>query len=377
MSGRRASIQLISTGGIYGAERALLELAGYLREHNWDSHVLALEGRGAADLVDLAAKQGLHGEAFVAGTRMRFLPMLKRLQQFLAAYPRAIVHSHGYKPDLLLGILGVPRRLACVATCHSWYSETLRLKLLETADKRVLRGFDHVIAVSPEIRDDLLQCAVPGARVTYINNGISTPAADPAARRHIRAEFNVPAGGHLLVQIGRLARSKRNDLLIAALARLRRAANTYLLLAGDGELRNQLAQEVAMNGLSQRVFFCGYRTDTPRLLAAADALVLSSDKEGLPIIILEAMSMRCPIVATRVGAIAEVLRDGVDGWVVPPSDTNALTSAIDQVLNDPETAHARAASAYRRFRQEYSRDAMGARYLQIYETIWAARGWSR
>jgi glycosyltransferase involved in cell wall biosynthesis len=212
--------------------------------------------------------------------------------------------------------------------------------------------------------------------VTLINNGISKPPLDPQARRQLRAEFNLPENSRIIVQIGRLAASKRNDLLIAALPQLSHSADTYVLLAGDGELRGALTEDVARRGLAARVIFCGYRSDSPRLLAAADALVLSSDKEGLPIVILEAMASRCPIVATRVGAIAETLRDGVDAWLVPPGDATALTRAIDAVLEDPARARQRAESAYRRFETQYSREVMGRRYLEIYDAAWQAHGWA-
>jgi glycosyltransferase involved in cell wall biosynthesis len=306
---------------------------------------------------------------------MSFWPMLKRLRALLAAHPRAVVHSHGYKPDLLLRILGVPARLACVSTCHSWYSETMKLKGLEIADKLALRSFDHVIAVSPEIRGELLR-TVPERRVTLINNGISKPPVYPQARSQLRAEFNLPENSRVIVQIGRLAGSKRNDLLIAALPRLQRSTDSYVLLVGDGELRGVLSRDVAARGLDARVIFCGYRSDSLRFLAAADALVLSSDKEGLPITILEAMASRCPIVATKVGAIAETLRDGLDAWLVPPGDATALTRAMDAVLEDPARARQRAESAYRRFESQYSREVMGRRYLEIYDAAWRAHGWA-
>lgn len=372
----RLAIQLISTGGLYGAERALLELAGFLRDRGWSSRVVALEGRGAGDLVRLAEASGLSAEAFVLDGRMALLPMLARLRRLLASCPQAIVHSHGYKPDLLLRFLNTPRRLACVATCHSWYSETRKLKLLELADKRALRGFDHVIAVSPEIRAELLGSSVPAVRVTLINNGISTPAFDPAARGQVRAELGLPPGCRLLVQIGRLAPSKRNDLPIAAIQRLREAADVHLLFAGEGEQRGQLTGQVAASGLGRQVHFLGYRNDAARLLCAADVAVVSSDKEGLPITILEAMAVRCPIVSTAVGAIPDALRGGTDAWLVPANDVGALAAAIDEALGKPMLARARAESAYQRFRLGYSREAMGRAYLGIYDRVWEARGWS-
>jgi glycosyltransferase involved in cell wall biosynthesis len=121
---------------------------------------------------------------------------------------------------------------------------------------------------------------------------------------------------------------------------------------------------------------CGYRSDIAQILVAADLLALTSDKEGLPIVILEAMAMRCPIVSTRVGEIPKVLRDGQDAWIVPPNDVAALTAAMREALAHPEVAKARAASAHAQFVSHYSRNSMGARYLEVYEQVWTRHGWS-
>ncbi len=323
----RVAIQLVSTGGVYGAEKALLELADYLRDRGWQSFVVALEGHGASDLVRRALAQGLAAHSFVPAGRMAIVPMLLRLRRLLAAHPRAVVHSHGYKPDVLLALLNAPHRLACVSTCHSWYSETTKLRILEAADKRVLRRFDHVVAVSEEIRSELLASGVAEERVTLINNGISAPPVEPAAREQVRAELG------------------------------------------------RLTDQAAGSGLGRQVHFIGYRSDVPRLLCAADAMVVSSDKEGLPITILEAMALRCPIVSTAVGAIPDALEKGTDAWVVPPNDAVLLAAAINEALNNPTLARARSESAYQRFRLGYSRDAMGRAYHDIYDNVWRARGW--
>lgn len=371
----RVAIQLVSTGGVYGAEKALLELADYLRDRGWQSFVVALEGHGASDLVRRALAQGLAAHSFVPAGRMAIVPMLLRLRRLLAAHPRAVVHSHGYKPDVLLALLNAPHRLACVSTCHSWYSETTKLRILEAADKRVLRRFDHVVAVSEEIRSELLASGVAEERVTLINNGISAPPVEPAAREQVRAELGLPSNSRLIVQLGRLAPSKRNDLLITAMTRLRDPTGVHLLFAGEGGELGRLTDQAAGSGLGRQVHFIGYRSDVPRLLCAADAMVVSSDKEGLPITILEAMALRCPIVSTAVGAIPDALEKGTDAWVVPPNDAVLLAAAINEALNNPTLARARSESAYQRFRLGYSRDAMGRAYHDIYDNVWRARGW--
>jgi glycosyltransferase involved in cell wall biosynthesis len=372
----RAAIQLVSTGGVYGAERALLELASYLKDRGWQSHVVALEGAGAAQLVNRAAALGLAAEAFVPGGRLALLPMMKRLRQLLSRYPHAIVHSHGYKPDILLSVLGARRQQPCLATCHNWISETLKMRLLEALDKRALRGFDHVVAVSGEVSQELITSGVPQEKVSLIKNGISAPSVAADARQRIRNEFDVPTSASLIVQIGRLARSKRNDLLLAAVASLPAGIEVHVLLVGEGDQAQSLIEHIRSKHLEQRVHFCGYRSDIAHILAAADLLALTSDKEGLPIVILEAMAMRCPIISTRVGEIPRVLRDAQDAWIVPPGDVGALTAAIRELLAHPEMAQARAANAHAEFVRHYSRDSMGARYLEIYDQVWTRRGWA-
>jgi glycosyltransferase involved in cell wall biosynthesis len=375
MSGRRVAIQLTSTGGFYGAERTLVELACYLRDLGWDSHVVALEGAGAAEVVRRASAEQLSAQAFVPSGRLGLLPMIGRLRSLLARYPRAVVHSHGYKPDILLSWLRAPRRLACLATCHSWYSNSPQQRLLEALDKRAVRGFDHVVAVSEEIARDLKDHGVAPGKLSLINNGIGPPRPTTDARARIRAELGAGAASHVVVQIGRLAHSKRNDLLVEAIAALPAPLAPYLWLVGEGERRPMLEELVQRRGLKSRVRFCGYRTDIPDLLAAADLLAVTSDKEGLPITLLESMAMHCPLVATSVGAIPHVLEAGEDAWLVAPGDRVALSAALAEALGQPGLARERAARAYEKYRHGYSRDSMGRRYLEIYEAAWARRGW--
>src|SRR6202035_3979368 len=151
-------------------------------------------------------------------------------------------------------------------------------------------------------------------------NGISVPGLAADDTTSVRSAFGVPADAKLVVQIGRLARSKRNELLLESVTRLPAIPKVHVLLVGEGEQAQYLDELVGRMRLQGRVHFCGYRSDIAHILDAADLLALTSDKKGLPIVILEAMAMRCPIVATRVGEIPRVLRDGEDAWLVPSGD---------------------------------------------------------
>ena len=376
MASPKVAIQLISTGGIYGAERTLLELACYLQTQGWSSHVVALEGKGATPLVQRAHASGLEAEAFVPDGRLPFRAMLERTRRLLARYPRAVVHSHGYKPDILLALLRAPRRLACLSTCHSWYRETLQLRVLEAIDKRVLRRFDHVVAVSGEIYSDLAAHGIAPHRRTLISNGISVPHATQDARETVRRSLGLSQTVPVVAQIGRLARSKRNDLLIGAAAHLTSNNAPHVLFVGEGDMASALHAQVSAAGLEQRVHFLGYRDDIAQILRAADVLAMTSDQEGLPIVLLEAMALGCPIVATAVGEIPRVLRNGRDAWLVPPDNLPALTDALREALGAPHVARERATLAQAQFQRRFSRESMGKQYLEIYDRACRARGWA-
>ena len=376
MNARRVAIQLISTGGLYGAERVLLELATYLRDQGWESHVLALEGTGAGPLVERARQLGLEAEAFVPTGRLGLRPMMAKLSQFLRRCPRAILHTHGYKPDILLRAMGVPRHRVCLATCHNWISENLKMRALEVLDRRALRNFDHVVAVSTEVVNKLLVSGMDPTRVSRIANGIAIPHVPADARVSLRSEFGIPQGSRIVAQIGRLVRAKRNDRLLEAVAELRDATNVHVLLAGEGDQRVALEELAVDRGIASRVHFCGYRADVARILAGSDLLALTSDTEAMPIIVLEAMAMSCPILATAVGGVPEMLGEGRAGWLVPIGDVGALSRALQEMLDEPDVAGRRAATAHELFRRNYSVESMGAAYLGLYERSWAMRGWA-
>jgi glycosyltransferase involved in cell wall biosynthesis len=158
-------------------------------------------------------------------------------------------------------------------------------------------------------------------------------------------------------------------------AALPRAFEAHVLLVGEGERRAYLAELAQARGIGPRVHLCGYRSDVSDILVAADLLALTSDIEAMPIVILEAMATRCPIVSTCVGAIPQVLEAGRDAWIVPPDDADRLTAALHEALSEPQLARRRAGAAYDRFVRRYSREAMGAAYLKLYDALWTQRHW--
>jgi glycosyltransferase involved in cell wall biosynthesis len=287
--------------------------------------------------------------------------------------PFDIVHSHDYKTDLLALLLVRRFGLIALSTAHGWTGQTARERYLYyPAGKRLLTRFRHVIAVSSDIRNELIRHGARADRITVILNAIDPDAFTrvDAKRDTMRRSLGLEAGHFVLGAVGRLERQKRFDLLLEAFAPLARSRpEIRLVIVGDGSLRNELAAHVSKLGLGESCLLVGHRLDIADLHQTFDLFVQSSEYEGTPNAVLEAMAMTTPLVATDVGGTGELALDGVHGILVPPHDVGALRSAIERVTTDPEGARARAIAARQRIETELSFQARTRRLERIYEQL--------
>jgi glycosyltransferase involved in cell wall biosynthesis len=212
--------------------------------------------------------------------------------------------------------------------------------------------------------------------VARVLNGIDHRAfvRDRSRARAVRASLGMGADDVIVGTVGRLEPQKRFDLLIEAVARLQPKHPTLrLLVVGDGSLRQRLASQIERLGLNGACHLLGHRTDIIDLHHAFDLFVQSSDYEGTPNAVLEAMAMETPVVVTDVGGTAELVRDQIDGLVVPSGHVDRLCQAIEAVFGDPAAAASRVAAARRRVETDLSFDARMAAVEAIYEKLQAGR----
>jgi glycosyltransferase involved in cell wall biosynthesis len=260
---------------------------------------------------------------------------------------------------------------------HGWTGHTWRERwLYYPAHRQLLRFFPKLIAVSEDIRQHLIARGSRPDRIVRVLNGIDHRAFVRSLPRvqSVRASLGVDADDVVIGTVGRLEPQKRFDLLIEAMARLQATHPALkLLVVGDGSLRQQLAGQIERLGLKATCRLLGHRTDIIDLHHAFDLFVQSSDYEGTPNAVLEAMAMETPVVATDVGGTAELLRDQIDGLVVPPGDVDRLCQAIEAVLGDSAAAASRVAAARRRVETDLSFDARMATVEAIYEELHAGR----
>jgi glycosyltransferase involved in cell wall biosynthesis len=239
---------------------------------------------------------------------------------------------------------------------------------------RLLRGrTDGAIAVSGSTREFLVrQRFVPEDRVRLIWNGapLDEFAPVPAERAaKVRRELRLPGDALVVGSIGRLNTQKGHRLLLEAAARvLPRRPRTRVVIAGDGDLREDLERQAGSLGIAERVVFAGHRTDVPDLLGALDVFCISSLYEGTPLALFEAMASGKAIVSTSVDGCREVLEDGRTGLLVRPADPAALAEGLDRLLADPglrESLGREALTASRRYDVSACVAAMQAFYGEL------------
>lgn len=314
--------------------------------------VKALESTGTVIRI-VGKKKWMNGSGFVETHRWL------RQEQFDVGVTFLYVSDLIGRP--LLRAARVPRVISSLRARNVHYSGVKR------ALTRISMPFaDRVVINSRTVREFAIAGeGVTPEQIVVIPNGICVDEyLVPLPRAQLVREFGVPIQARLLASVGRLTRQKGFDVLLKAFVGLR-DKDTQLILIGKGEQEGELRAGAQALGISERVHFAGYRRDVPRLLGAFDVYVHPARFEGMPNAVMEAMAAGCPIVATTVDGTTELVRDGIDGWLVPPEDTSALGAALEQAIHDPIMARARGKTAQARAVTHYTETAMVDAWEQV------------
>lgn len=232
-------------------------------------------------------------------------------------------------------------------------------RVLDWLNRRALTASRAIVANSQEVAHYITrEYGAPAERISVIYNGVDTERFRPASRPH-NSDLSV-------AMIGRLVPQKNPSLFVTAAAALRRQiSNVRFILIGDGPMRPALVAEIAAAGMSDHCVVTGGRGDVPELLRAADLFWLTSDWEGLPNVVLEAMASGVPVVATDVGGTRELVQDGETGFLVPAGAQDLLVQRSLELLRDTERRQRMAAAARVRA-GEFSVARMVAAMQQLY-----------
>lgn len=366
----------------YLAERGFESVCVYLRDPD-DSGFIAIEDRAAASRAELLTVDD-HGP-FDFGVRRRLSTTIDGWLRSKVRHSDSpwIYHGHDYKTNLLgLRLRRQFPAMCLVTTVHGWVQRTWKTPLYYAIDRRCLPRYEKVVCVSPDLEEDCRRHGVADQQLMVIDNAIALDDYDDTrTAATARVELGLPDGGIWIAGVGRLSAEKGFERLIDAVVRLRSEGNDLrLMIAGDGDARESLQQQIDDAGANDAIHLLGYIADPRSVYRAADLFVLSSLREGLPNVVLEAMAMRTPVMATPVAGMPRLIDDGVHGRLLPPPsanqrevDTQAIADGLRRYLASDDRWHALSNAAHDRVSNDFSFASRMDKMVDVYQSLFANR----
>jgi glycosyltransferase involved in cell wall biosynthesis len=364
-------LQLIPTLDRSGAEKQMVMLAKGLPRDRFQVEVATLTRLGAFE-----AELNADGIPVVTiGKRLKLDPLaLMRLTQFFNVRKFDVVQTWIYAANtygrVAARLAKVPVVVVSEMAVDLWKGKSERF-----IDRRLATWCDRLVGNSNAVVDYYRELGVPDERLAMIYSGSDESAPPAVDSREVRAEFGFDAEAPVILFAGRLAEQKRVDDLLKAIDLLQHVQpNLRTMVVGEGPLRDRLEEIASAYELNDRVRFLGHREDVPRLMAAADVVVLPSAYEGLPNVVLEAMRYRKPVVATAAPGTTEVVVDNETGLLVPVGDVMLLARAIRDLVRDPMRARRLGEAGRARVEASFRADTMIAQFANLYEDLARSKG---
>jgi len=362
----------VVTGAGGGPDKTILRSAANLDHTRYHAVAAYLHPAGDAGI------EALRGTAARFGMGMHTLPErgpldVRSARLMLDLCKRLHVdvwHSHDYKTDILGRLLRRRHRMKLVTTMHGFTGETWRTRLYARLSNPALRGYDRVIAVSPQLMRYAAEHGVHPDKLRQIPNAIDLSEFKRARPRvSAKAELNIDADEHALGVVARFSAEKGVDRAIRLFAQIHEARpRTRLHLIGDGPQRRELEALAEDLGVADAVRWWGWQTDPVSIAEAMDTLLLTSHTEGLPNAVLEAMAIGLPVAATAVGALPGVLDQG-DAGVLLHDDPSRWLAQVLPMIDQPLVRERLLCNARVRVEQHYDFSKRMRKVESIYDAL--------
>ena len=368
---RQRVLQVIYSLYRGGAERVIeTQLLGCDRRR-FEHLVCAITSGG--DLIDKMANAG--ARVFLLGKRQRGdITAVTKLASLIRRENIDLLHLHN-SPGMFWGTLGQivsGTGVPIVRTEHNPFLPEALPPLYRYLYPRFTKRASRVICVSERVRSSFAE-AFPALADKYVEiaNGIRMEDFEKLPPRHeCRAQFHLAPGMKLIGTVGRMTEVKNHKLLIEALSHVRqKIPEVSLAIIGEGELREQLGAYAADLDVSENVSLVKETKNIDHFYGALDVFCLSSNSEGMPLTLLEALASGVPIVSTDVGGIPEIIESGKNGYLVPKGSAEALAQRITELLLDPAKAMAFALNGREMVRTRFPAEKMVKATEQLYDEV--------
>ncbi len=353
-----------------GGEQQTLYLAKGLAKRGHGVTVVAQPGSPMAEramAADLSvAPIPMHGEGDILAVA-RIAKVIRRQQAQIVHMHTSHAHTLGCLASIFArtGIRIVSRRVDFTIFRN-------RLKLSRFKYGKLVHRY---VAISEAVKSALMKDGIGEDRISIVNSGIDlgrhpilSESEVGLARASIRNELDLPSDAKLILNVAHFGWHKAQEYLVRAAPIIReKRPGAIILLAGEGDLLEKIRAEAEALGVLDVVRFLGFRKDVTTLLDAADVFVMCSVLEGLCTSILDSLARRIPVVASRAGGMPEIVEDGINGYLVPPREPEALANAIVRVLEDPLRARGFGEAGRNKVIERFSVDAMVDGTIGVYE----------
>jgi glycosyltransferase involved in cell wall biosynthesis len=385
-------LRVIARLNVGGPALHVAYLTAGLAPRGYDTTLVAgTIARGEESMAFVADAHNVHvetlGDLHREISPVRDLRAIVQLAQLIRRERPTILHTHTAKAGAVGRIAALLARGARPPiVIHTFHGHVLRgyfgrVKTFgfRTLERWLARTSTALIAVSPEVRDDLVGLGVaPASKFAVVRLGIDLPRRvenDDAQRREARRQMGLRDEAFVVGWVGRMTAVKRTKLVVRALQDLvARNVDAFVVLVGDGPDRDQLERYAHELGVIKRCLFLGYQEDVARFYDAIDALVLPSINEGTPVSVIESLAARRPAVATRVGGVPDIVRDGIDGFLVDADDGDALATRLAELAADPELRARMGEAGHARVIERYAVARLVDDVDKLYRSLLAERG---
>ncbi len=368
---------IIPSLGLGGSEKFLLELIKHLSTSDYNFQIICLYKGGF--LVPLFEEKGI--SVCVVGMKNIYdIRGLIKVFKVLQSFNPDIIHTKLTHSDIISGIINFvksgPVLVSTVESYHEWErAQTLKMFIKKQVLSLIYRKFYHVIIpVCNYIKQQICSMIdIPDNKIKVIYNGVDTSFFSPNIshpHKKIRNHFGLNEQDYVIGTIGRLNEVKNQTLLLEAIAHLQHnELPLKCLIVGDGYKRKDLEKRAAELGCERIVRFIDAQRDVRNILDILDIFVLPSRAEGLSITLLEAMAMEKPVIATAVGGNQELIRNGQNGFLVPPGDSNTLASIILHLFQHPHKAVSVGKAARQYILEHFDINIIAHKYNTLYKTL--------
>ncbi len=363
-------LHIIKSLGRGGAELLLPESLGKHDQEKYHFHYLYfLPWKN--QVVNELEKAGGTVVCFPAGNNIRIVMQVRKIVAYVKKHHIQLIHCHLPWAGIVGRLVGCLTRIPVVYTEHNKWERYHRLTYF--MNRLTFSSQQQVIAVSGEVaRSIKTHYHRPKPAVQVVQNGIDTDkfSALQPMERDIRSELNIPPG-KIVIGIACVFRAQKRLTQWLEIAHQLHALHpdTYFIIAGDGVLREEVHQKATTLHMRSCVYFAGLQTEIRPWLKAMDIFMMTSEFEGLPIALLEAMSMGCMPACTDAGGIPEVIKDNTNGILVPVNNAGMLTHRISALLDHPEQLPALKQAARETVIRQFSMQKMVSQLENIYDHL--------